>query len=289
MVEASHHKRRQELSDFLRTRRARIAPADVGLPPGKRRRTPGLRREEVSTLAGISATLYTWLEQGREIGVSSRVLDSVARVLKLDSLERTRLFQLAMRQPPTDRAARRPSVSPLLKRLIDNISATPALVMGRRLDLLAWNYAARAFFVDFEAIPADERNLLWLFFTNPTMRLRYVDWPARAQHVLAQFRLEYGRAAGDPEFEALVEKLKLVSREFAEWWTRHDVRLLDEGRTEYRHPAVGRLIAEYINFSVNGNPELTVAVLTPAPELRSIEKVRRIIRDFKPLPRTATS
>ena len=284
---ALDNKRRQELSDFLRTRRARIAPADVGLPPGTRRRTPGLRREEVSTLAGISATLYTWLEQGRDIGVSSRVLDSVARVLKLDSLERTRLFQLAMRQPPLDRAARKPSVSPLLKRLIDNISATPVLVMGRRLDVLAWNYAARAFFVDFETIPPGERNLLWLFFTNRTMRSRYVDWAARAQHVLAQFRLEYGRAAGDADFEELVAKLKLVSSEFAEWWPRHDVRLLDEGRTDYRYPGVGRLIAEYINFSVNGNPELTMAVLTPAPELRSIEKVRRIIREFKPSLRAA--
>ena len=207
--------RRQELSDFLRNRRGRIAPADVGLPATNRRRTPGLRREEVAQLAGVSATWYTWLEQKRPIGVSSGVLDSLARVLRLDPAERMQLFQLALRQPVLESLSKRETVSPLIRRLLDQTDPIPAFVLGRRWDVLAWNRAALAFFFDFEQVPANERNTLWLIFTNSTLRSLLVDWRSRAQDTLARFRADYGRHAGDAHFVQLVERLKSVSPEFA--------------------------------------------------------------------------
>ena len=143
--------RRQELSDFLRNRRGRIAPADVGLPATNRRRTPGLRREEVAQLAGVSATWYTWLEQKRPIGVSSGVLDNLARVLRLDPAERMQLFQLALRQPVLDSLSKRETVSPLIRRLLDRTDPIPAFVLGRRWDVLAWNRAARRLLFRFRA------------------------------------------------------------------------------------------------------------------------------------------
>ena len=183
--------RRQELSDFLRTRRGRIVPSEVGLPPTIRRRTPGLRREEVAQLAGVSATWYTWLEQKRPIGVSSGVLDNLARVLRLDSAERMQLFQLALRQPVLDSPSKPETVSPLIRRLLDRTDPIPAFVLGRRWDVLAWNRAALAFFLDFEQVPANERNMLWLLFTNSTLRSLIVDWRSRGQDVLARVRADF--------------------------------------------------------------------------------------------------
>src|SRR2546428_6525189 len=154
-------RRRQELARFLRSRRERITPEQVGLPMVGRRRTPGLRREEVAQLAGMSVTWYTWLEQKRPIGVSAGALDNLARVLQLDPLERTQLFQLALRQPVVDSTPQRETVSPRFQRMIDHNADTPAIVMGRRWDVLAWNQSARAFFFDFEKVPVDQRNLVW--------------------------------------------------------------------------------------------------------------------------------
>src|SRR5260370_36879227 len=168
--------RRQELSDFLRNRRGRIAPGEVGLPETRRRGTPGLRREEVAQLAGMSATWYTWLEQKRPIGVSSGVLDKLARVLLLDPAERLQLFTLALRQPVLDSPLKPETVSPLIRRIVEQMDPIPALVLGRRWDVLAWNTGARAFFLDFERVPTNERNMLWLVFTNPALRSLVVDW-----------------------------------------------------------------------------------------------------------------
>ncbi len=272
--------RRQELSDFLRTRRARISPVEAGLPAGQRRRTPGLRREEVAQLAGVSVTWYTWLEQRRPIGVSATVLESLARVLRLSSIERTQLFQLALRQPALDSTPRQEEISPLVRRLLDRMESFPAFIMGGRWDVLAWNRAARAFMLDFQKLAAAERNLLWLTFTNSAMRSLLVDWPTRAQDVLARFRADYDKHAGDPHFVQLVEHLKSVSEEFAEWWPRYDVHPHSEGRKEYNHPAVGRLFAEHITFSMTDNPELRLIVFAPVAEGNSTAKIRRIIASF---------
>jgi transcriptional regulator with XRE-family HTH domain len=273
--------RRQELSDFLRNRRGRIAPADVGLPETNRRRTPGLRREEVAQLAGVSATWYTWLEQKRPIGVSSGVLDSLARVLRLDPAERMQLFQLALRQPVLESPSKRETVSPLIRRLLDQTDPVPAFVIGRRWDVLAWNRAALAFFFDFEQVPSNERNTLWLIFTSSTLRSLLVDWRSRGQDTVARFRADYGRHAGDAHFVQLVERLKSVSPEFAEWWPRHDILPMTEGRNAYDHPQVGRMIVEHTTFSVIDNPELRLIVFLATAASDSIAKMKKIVATFR--------
>jgi transcriptional regulator with XRE-family HTH domain len=273
--------RRRELSDFLRNRRGRIAPADVGLPETNRRRTPGLRREEVAQLAGVSATWYTWLEQKRAIGVSSGVLDSLARVLRLNPAERMQLFQLALRQPVLESLSKRETVSPLIRRLLDQTNPIPAFVLGGRWDVLAWNRAALAFFFDFEKVPTNERNLLWLVFTNSTLRSLIVDWRSRGQDTLARFRADFGRHAGDAHFVQLVERLKAMSPEFAEWWPRHDILPMTEGRRNYDHPLVGRMIVETTTFSMTDNPELRLVVFLAAAASNSIAKMSRIVAAFR--------
>jgi transcriptional regulator with XRE-family HTH domain len=274
--------RRQELSNFLRTRRARISTIDVGLPAAPRRRTPGLRREEVAQLAGMSVTWYTWLEQARPISVSAETLDNLTRVLRLDGIERVQLFQLALREPVLDSKPKAQRISPLLKQMIDQMEELPAFVLGPRWDVLGWNLAADAFF-GFPNIPAAERNMVWLIFTNSTLRSLIVDWPTRARDVLARFRVNYGRHAGDKQFVQLVERLKSVSSEFSEWWPRHDVLPQSEGLKRYNHPLVGRLQLQHVSFSVMDDPELTLTILAAARTTDSRTKLRQIINHFKSL------
>jgi transcriptional regulator with XRE-family HTH domain len=272
--------RRQELSDFLRTRRARVSPADAGLSVSPRRRTAGLRREEVAQLAGISVTWYTWLEQRRPINVSGGTLGNLARVLRLDPVERIQLFQLALRPPAADTAFQRETVSPVLQRMLDQ-TAMPSLVLGRRWDVLAWNLAARAFFVDFQKISADERNLVWLYFTDPVMRSLIVDWPTRAQGVVALFRYDYGRHAGDAYFVELVKRLTAISPEFAEYWPRYDLLSMTERSWQYRHPLGGYMVADSVAFSIVDKPEQRVTVLSPSAEADSINKMRVLVEAFR--------
>jgi transcriptional regulator with XRE-family HTH domain len=271
--------RRQELSDFLRSRRARVSPADAGLSASPRRRTAGLRREEVAQLAGISTTWYTWLEQKRPITVSRATLANLARVLRLDPVERIQLFQLALRQPAGETARRRETVSPLLQRMVTQ-SIMPCFVLGRRWDVLAWNLSARAFLFDFEKVSADERNLVWLTFTKSELRSRMVDWPARAQGVIARFRADYGRYAGDPHFVELVQRLIAISSDFAEYWSRHDLIQMSEGSSRYRHPVVGNMLVDFMIFSVVDKPEQRVAVFSPSSKEDSIGKMRALVEAF---------
>jgi len=272
--------RRQELSDFLRTRRARVSPADVGLTANQRRRTPGLRREEVAHLARMSITWYTWLEQKRPIKVSGGMLENLARVLRLDPIERKQLFRLALCQPVVDSTSQREMVSPRFQRMIDHNAGMPAFVMGRRWDVLAWNQAARAFFFDFEQVPTDQRNMVWLIFTNPALRSLLVDWPTRGQDTLARFRADYGRHVGDSYFVELVERLKAVSPEFAEWWPRHDIRPMAEGSRPYNHPLTGRIVVDTMTFSVADNPQLRVICFLPVAEANSIKKMQKVVSAF---------
>ena len=228
----------------------------------------------------MSATWYTWLEQKRAIKVSISVLDKLAHVLRLNSVERVQLFQLALRQPDTDSTALRETVSPVMQRVLDQMDIIAAFIVGPRWDVLAWNVAARAFFFDFEQVAADERNLVWLVFTNSALRSLMVDWPTRAQDVLARFRADYGRHAGEAHFVQLVERLNTVSPDFAEWWQRHDVRPQSEGRKRYRHPVAGQIVAEHITFSMTDDPELRVTVFSPVSESDSIAKMRKVIAAF---------
>ena len=228
----------------------------------------------------MSVTWYTWLEQKRSISVSGGTLDNLARVLRLDPIERVQLFHLALRQPVVDSTSQRETVSPRFQRMLDHNAAMPAFVMGRRWDILAWNQAARAFLFDFEQVPADQRNMVWLCFTSSALRSLMVDWPTRARDVLARFRADYGRHAGDSYFVELIERLNSVSPEFAQWWPRHDILPMTEGCSQYRHPLVRRIFAERMMFSLADNPEVRVVVFLPAAEANSISKMRKVIGAF---------
>lgn len=238
---------RDELRQFLRSRRARVDPADVGLPPGDGpRRVPGLRREEVARVAGVSVDYYVRLEQGRDLNVSEDVLLAIARALLLDADERAHLLDLAKPTRARRRVRSAPAlrVRPAVRMLIDAL-ATPAFVLGRRLDVLAANRMAQALLCDFDALPARERNHARWVFLDPRARERYLDWEAVARDNVATLRMEAGRDPDDPELAALVGELTVRSPQFAAWWTAHEVVRLSHGTKRYHHPLVGELTLTY--------------------------------------------
>ena len=211
----------------------------MGLPGGGRRRTPGLRREEVAHLAGVGTTWYTWLEQGRDVRASLDVLEALARALHLTQAERSHLVLLGRGEeaPPCKNPVER--VSPTLRRLIEGLGANPAYILGRRWDYLAWNDAAAALLGDFGAVPRAARNHLWLTFTDPVRREMFSDWERSARTLVAKFRADSARHIGDPEFESLIAALRKSSPEFAHAWERHEVSRGGEGRKDLSHPAGG--------------------------------------------------
>ncbi|WP_210493223.1 helix-turn-helix transcriptional regulator [Patulibacter sp. SYSU D01012] len=255
------------LREFLRSRRARVDPADVGLPAGPgTRRVPGLRREELARLAAVSVDYYVRLEQGRARNVSPEVLEAVAAALRLDEHERAHLFDLARpdraRQPLSAPPPQR--VRPGVRRLLDTLP-TPAFVVGRRLDVLATNAMTRALLCDFDALPPRERNHARWVFLDPTARERYVDWPAIARDNVAALRMDAGRWPDDPELSALVGELSVKSPEFAGWWAAHDVLRQSHGSKRYRHPVVGDLTVSYEALPVPDADEQTLFVYTVEP------------------------
>src|SRR5262249_35226636 len=246
---------RAQLADFLRSRRARLSPADVGLPPGRRRRTPGLRREEVAGLAGVGVTWYTWLEQGREVRPSVQVLDAVAAALRLSTAERRYLYGLARNEEPPLEPGRAEVVPPSVQRVIDGMP-WPAHVRGRRFDMLAWNRGVEALVGDVPTYLGGTRNIVLNMFTNPATRTLYERWPDVAQGLLAACRESAGRHLGDPWFDELIGTLTERSAEFRAWWPRHDVRGLEAGRKALVHPIAGRLVFEHVSFLVAEAPDL---------------------------------
>jgi transcriptional regulator with XRE-family HTH domain len=258
---------KDELREFLRTRRARLRPEDVGLEAGDgHRRVPGLRREELARLAGVSVDYYVRLEQGRNASVSASVLEAIARALQLDEDERAHLFDLAR---PTRRARRRVAprvqrVRPGIRLLLDNLPV-PAFVTGRRLDVLATNALARALLCDFDALPPGERNHARWIFLDPATRELYDDWEAVARDNVAVLRMEAGRHPDDPELSALIGELTVKSPEFAEWWPRHDVLRRSHGTKRYHHPVVGDLTVSYEALPVPDDPEQTLFVYSVEP------------------------
>jgi len=269
--------RLQELGDFLRTRRARLTPEDVGLPRGSRRKTPGLRREEVAQLVGVSVDWYTWLEQGRAIMPSTQVLERLVQTLRLDANERSHLFLLAHQQPPPALLLEPEVVSPALQHFLDRFGTRPAFVSGRRWDILAWNDAGCAVFGDYRLRTIRERNTIWGIFTNPLSREYIVDWEEDARHLLAQFRSSCGRYPGDVQLAELIHDLMLCSPEFRAWWPDHEVRSGQEGRKTLNHPQVGYLMFERLTFQVFDTPDLKVTVYTPLEEADSPRKVEQLL------------
>jgi transcriptional regulator with XRE-family HTH domain len=255
--------RQRELGDFLRSRRERLTPSSVGLQEGLRRRTPGLRREEVAMIAGLGTTWYTWLEQGRDVRPSAQALNAIANALRLDQAERRHLFILADR-PASEPFASDPEEAPApVIRMLASMADQPAYVLGRRWDVLAWNDAAVAVFGDFGRLEGDERNLIHMMFANPSHRRLLADWDQLAPLSLAMFRADSARWAGDPHFERLIALLIETSPEFREWWPKREIVREPSTVKRILHPSGGQLVFEYMALDVLDRPGMRVIVCTP--------------------------
>ncbi|MBO1073808.1 helix-turn-helix transcriptional regulator [Roseomonas marmotae] len=254
---------RRAVADFIRDRRACLAPEDVGLQRGARRRTPGLRRDEVAQLAGVGITWYTWFEQGRDIQVSADFLERLSRAFRLNATERSHLFTLAQQRPPPHRPPQETRLPDAVRRILASLHM-PACVMTRRWDVVAWNAPAIEILGDFAALPEDERNILHLIFTSSGFQQRMASWEEDARGTLEKFRLDFARADGDPGFAALVAELAARSADFAKWWPRQEVRPVGDGMKRLRHPRHGVLEFQHATFSVEGGSELRMVVYTAA-------------------------
>ena len=263
-AETSSPASRGELADLLRTRRDRLTPADVGLPAGSRRRTAGLRREEVAQLAGVSTTYYTFLEQGRDVRPSRQVVAALAGALRLSSAERAHLFRLAGVTPAADDQGHAETVDPVVAAMVARLDPYPAYLKGRRWDVLAANRAARALFTDWSARAPGDRNKVWWMFTDPAARKVYVDWEKEAADMLARFRTAAARRLDDPDFIDLIERLHQASPEVRRWWPRYDVRPVGGGTKHLHHPALGDVLFQHAVLQVADHPEQTLVYFTSA-------------------------
>nr|WP_079023127.1 helix-turn-helix transcriptional regulator [Streptomyces odonnellii] len=265
---AAGRRRRAELAAFLRGRRARVTPADVGMPPGLRRRTPGLRREEVAQLSGVGVTWYTWLEQGRPINASAQVLDAVARTLRLDRAEREHLYHLAEVPHEPDPQADAEGVGPEIEGILDALDPRPAVAYNARYDILACNAAYRGLF-DFVPFPETEHglpNALWTLFTVPEHRCPLVYPEVELPVMVATLRGAYGRHVGEPGWESFVRRLSAASARFAELWGSGDVTPPGPRVKTFRHEETGEIRMTTVSLSVNGMPECRIVVYTPVDE-----------------------
>lgn len=247
---------RQELADFLRTRRARLRPSDAGLLNGTRRRTPGLRREEVALLANIGVTWYTRLEQGAPINVSPAVLASIADALQLTEHEREHLFVLAGHRPADAGVAETEHVSEVLQRVLDALDPYPAVIRGRRYDVLAWNRAAVEIFGDYGAMDKWHRNSVWRFFMDPAARTCMPRSHESASKFVAQFRGVAAKYLDDAGFQELIDALLGGSADFRRYWSQHDVRGTTAGFKTLYHPRLGELRLEYTLLAVTNYPDM---------------------------------
>ena len=249
-----------ELGDFLRSRRSRLNPKIVGLPPGRRRRTPGLRREEVAELAGIGVDWYIRLEQGRSVTPSVTTVDALARALRLSKVEHTHLR--ALTRHSDRRAFARERVPDAICRTVESLNQ-PAYITGRRWDVLAWNKPAEEIFA-FGHVPDEDRNILVSVLTNPaTRRLFGASWADEAKRIVAQFRATHDLWADDPAFRDLLARLREGCPEFAGWWKAHDIKGAAAGRKVMKHPKKGVLHFEHASFQVNDDPALKLVIYTP--------------------------
>ncbi|MFI9380747.1 helix-turn-helix domain-containing protein [Kutzneria sp. NPDC052558] len=265
-----------ELSEFLRTRRARLTPSDVGLPQyGHRRRVPGLRREELAQLAGVSVAYYTRLEQGNGRNVSAEVLDAIAAALQLSETEHAHLVHLAKPTRSKRRSASsRQQVRAGLLELLSAMDGVPAYIWGRRTDVLAWNRSASALFGDWGQRAAEDRNWARVTFLDPLSRELFVDWDAKAADVVGQLRLDAGLHPRDPQVAALVGELSVRSDEFRELWAAHDVRRKSHGNMRLLNPVVGEISVRYETFALPGDQELSLSTYHAEPGSASEQGLR---------------
>ncbi|MEU0334740.1 helix-turn-helix transcriptional regulator [Streptomyces sp. NPDC006193] len=268
--------RRAELSEFLRSRRARLKPEDVGLPDfGRHRRVPGLRREELAQLAGVSVAYYTRLEQGNGRNVSAEVLDSIARALRLTDAEHAHLTHLAKPKAHKKKpAARQQQVRGALRQLLDTLDGVPAYVLGRRTEILAWNRMAAAVFGDWAELPPAERNWARLVFLHPDYRELFVDWEQKAIDIVCALRMDAGCHPDDPRLSALVGELSVKSAEFRRLWATHDVKEKSHGVKHLHHPLVGDLALNFESFRLTDGSELSLITYHAEPGSPSADSLR---------------
>ncbi|PBC08688.1 helix-turn-helix transcriptional regulator [Mesorhizobium sp. WSM3859] len=265
-----------KLGTFLRDRRMRLDPATFGFATG-RRRTQGLRREEVAQRANISPTWYTWLEQGRGGAPSADVLNRIATGLMLTEPEREHLFMLGLGRPPEVRYRNVDSVTPRLQRVLDALDPSPAIIKTATWDVVAWNRAAAAMLTDYSKLPRGQRNILRLMFGNPRVRDKQDDWQSVARFVVGSFRADATRAGAGAEITQLVEELCRISPEFAALWRDNDVvPAYGEGVKRLRHPDIGLIELEFSVFAVDGRPELGMIVYNPVTQADA-ERIRSLI------------
>jgi transcriptional regulator with XRE-family HTH domain len=270
------HTTDNRLGTYLKDRRAKLDPAALGFSAA-RRRTAGLRREEVAQRANISPTWYTWLEQGRGGAPSADVLNRIARALMLTDVEREHLFLLGLGRPPEVRYHASDSVTPRLQRVLDALDPCPALMKTATWDVVAWNSAAAAMLTDYGALPPEQRNILRLVFLNPDVRAAQYDWHSVARFVMGAFRVDVARAGAEEKVRALVEELQERSPDFAAMWRDNDLHSHGEGVKHIRHPIAGPISFEYSAFAVDGRPDLAMVVYNPATPLDA-ERISLLIR-----------
>ncbi|MBR7944912.1 helix-turn-helix transcriptional regulator [Burkholderia cenocepacia] len=250
------------LGAYLRDRREKLDPVALGLP-ATRRRTPGLRREEVAQRAHVSAAWYTWLEQGRGGAPSADVLDRLARALMLNEAEREHLFLIGVGHPPEVRYHAPAGVTPRLQHVLDSLDASPAIIRTATWDVAAWNDAAAATLTDYATLPPAARNILRLIFVDAGVRYAQPNWERVARFAVGAFRADIARSGATQAVQAFVDEMRATSAEFDAMWRDHDIRTHDEGTKEIRHPQAGRIALEYSAFSVTGSPDLSLVIFTP--------------------------
>jgi transcriptional regulator with XRE-family HTH domain len=266
---------RVQLSDFLKSCRARTSPAAVGLAPAQRRRSKGLRREDVAALAGLSATWYTWLEQGRDVHPSEQVLERLSCALGLSTAERDYLFMLAQHRPPPLAPAAGYEVRPAIRRMLDSLNV-PALIHTRRWDVVGWNKVWPRCFPDFASRAADDRNLLKILLTESDFRRDPTEHDQIARRVLAKARLDYSQSADDPAFDRLIEELSASCPDFQQHWRSAEIMSSSEGIYTLSYPDLGEVAFEHTSYTIEAAPHLRLLIFSPADETSATRLARHL-------------
>jgi transcriptional regulator with XRE-family HTH domain len=282
MSQEQHAQTDNLLGAYLKDRRTRLDPAALGFAVG-RRRTPGLRREEVAQRANISPTWYTWLEQGRGGAPSADVLNRIAAALMLTDIEREHVFLLGLGRPPEVRYKAAEDVTPRLQRLLDAFEVSPALIKTATWEVVAWNRAAAAVLTDYGALPPGQRNILRLIFCDPRVRAAQYDWESVARFVVGAFRADAARAGAVSEVSQLVDELCRRSPEFEALWRDNNVQVHGEGVKRLRHPILGPIGLEYSAFAVDGRPDLSMIVYNPATR-SDADRIRSLVTSLPVQP-----
>ncbi|WP_127531136.1 helix-turn-helix transcriptional regulator [Paenibacillus kobensis] len=272
------------LSTFLKTQRSKISPESAGLPAGTRRRTPGLRREEVAAIAGVSTTWYTWLEQGRDIQASPAVLDAIASALRLTHDERNYLYDLALESSSlagSSAVEQNPytqdDISPPLRKILQELRQCPSIVSDRRCQIVGWNEAASHVFLDFSQVPEEERNMIRVLFTRQELRRLAVNWKEFASGYLSIFRAYYGQYVEDNWYDRFLKEMTELHPDFQELWEHSQVSTAPEVVLEFRHAKAGKMLFHLTSLQLQGGSDLRCSIYTPAPESSTEAKLVKLM------------